>query len=264
MVREEGLEPSRPCEHRHLKPACLPIPPLAPSEDWTCYRGCTVPHMVFRRIEEGLEAIVEGMFGRVFRSELQPVEIARGLIRHFDTHKAIDATGQLVGPNHFVVGLNPGDFDRLSAMAETIARDAASRVRASARAEGAGFVGPVAVDLNEDASVRLGRLSINSTFDESAHPTVASSWLELPDGNRIDLPPRPVTLGRLPESDIVLDDPNCSRRHAELQPEGDSYTLVDLGSTNGSSVNGALVTRQVLLDGDTLAFGVIVATFRQA
>ncbi len=220
--------------------------------------------MVFRRIENGLEAIVEGTFGRVFRSELQPVEISRGLIRHFQGHKSIDAGGRLVGPNHFTVELNPTDYQRLMPMAGTVSRDCAARVRNVAREGGVAFVGAVTIDLEADPGVRLGGLHIRSSFDEHAAGTVTAAWLELPDGTRIELPPRIVTLGRQPESDIVLEDPNCSRRHAELRPEGDSYVLVDLGSTNGSSVNGSQVTTQSLLDGDALTFGVIVATFRQA
>ncbi len=218
--------------------------------------------MVFQRIESRLEALVEGMFGRVFRSELQPVEISRALIRYFDTNKTIDAGGRLVGPNSYQVRINPNDFERLSSMMSTLIRDSARRLRSAARDQGAGFVGAVRIDIEPDDGVRVGRALATGVFDEAAEGTVASAWLELPDGTRLHLAPRRMTFGRLPDSDVVLDDPNCSRHHAELHPDGDSFTLVDLGSTNGSKVNGVPVSRQLLVDGDTLTFGVVVATFR--
>lgn len=220
--------------------------------------------MVFRRIEDSLESAVEGTIGRIFRSELQPVEIVRRLIRAYDAAKVIDANGRLLGPNDFEVRLNPTDHERLSTMEQALARDCASRLRTHAREQGGAFIGAVTLHLLEDPSVRLGGCEVTGRFDESAGGTLASAWLELTDGTRIDLAPTVVRLGRIPESDIVLDDPNCSRRHAELHPDGDTFTLVDLGSTNGSRVNGSPVSRRMLVDGDELTFGVISATYRQA
>jgi pSer/pThr/pTyr-binding forkhead associated (FHA) protein len=77
----------------------------------------------------------------------------------------------------------------------------------------------------------------------------------LPTGERVVLGEFVVTVGRMPESTIVLADPNVSRNHAEVRPQGDGYVVVDLGSTNGTRVNGVRVSEQALRDGDEIMFG---------
>jgi pSer/pThr/pTyr-binding forkhead associated (FHA) protein len=77
----------------------------------------------------------------------------------------------------------------------------------------------------------------------------------LPTGERFTLAEHPITIGRRPESNIVLADPNVSRNHAEIRPQGESFMLTDLGSTNGSKVNGVRVEQRLLVDGDELTFG---------
>jgi pSer/pThr/pTyr-binding forkhead associated (FHA) protein len=77
----------------------------------------------------------------------------------------------------------------------------------------------------------------------------------LPSGDRFTLTETTITIGRHPESNMVLADPNVSRNHAEIRPQGDRYVVVDLGSTNGTRVNGVRVDTQILEDGDELTFG---------
>jgi len=77
----------------------------------------------------------------------------------------------------------------------------------------------------------------------------------LPSGERFSLTETVITIGRHPESNMVLADPNVSRNHAEIRPQGDRFVVVDLGSTNGSRVNGVRVDTQVLEDGDEITFG---------
>ena len=64
-----------------------------------------------------------------------------------------------------------------------------------------------------------------------------------------------------PESTIVLADPNVSRNHAEIRPHGNGWVVVDLGSTNGSRVNGTRVSTHDLHEGDEIAFGNTVLRF---
>jgi pSer/pThr/pTyr-binding forkhead associated (FHA) protein len=79
--------------------------------------------------------------------------------------------------------------------------------------------------------------------------------LQLPSGERVTVGHRVVTLGRLPECTVTLSDPNVSRRHAEIRP-GAELTIVDLGSTNGTKVNGLRIDgERVLVDGDIISLG---------
>ena len=86
----------------------------------------------------------------------------------------------------------------------------------------------------------------------------------LPDGRRVGIADEIVTIGRLPECAVVLDDPNVSRRHAQLRREGDSVLLVDLGSTNGTKVNGVVVRERRLTPGDTVTVGTTTMRFEPA
>jgi len=79
--------------------------------------------------------------------------------------------------------------------------------------------------------------------------------LQLPSGERVTVGHRVVSLGRLPECTIALNDPNVSRRHAEIRP-GSELTIIDLGSTNGTKVNGLRIDgERVLVDGDIVSLG---------
>src|SRR5207248_72932 len=113
-------------------------------------------------------------------------------------------------------------------------------VREHARDEGYHFVGPVQVDLETDAHLGQGEFLVGGEIVEGPGGAAAGS-LSLPDGRRVSIEGEPVTIGRQAECDVVLDDTNVSRRHAEVRRQGDGYVLVDLGSTNGSKVNGAQV-----------------------
>src|SRR4030081_1374117 len=79
--------------------------------------------------------------------------------------------------------------------------------------------------------------------------------LVLPTGERVVLGEHTITVGRMPESNIVLADPNVSRNHAEIRPQGIGYVVIDLDSTNGTRINGVRVKEQELADGDELSFG---------
>ena len=79
--------------------------------------------------------------------------------------------------------------------------------------------------------------------------------LVLPDGRRVLVGAEPLVIGRLPECDVVLADSNVSRRHAELRRKGDGVFVTDLGSTNGTRVNGTPVREQLLNSGDEISVG---------
>jgi hypothetical protein len=204
--------------------------------------------------ERRLERMVEGVFARAFRSGLRPIEVGRRLVREIDNNRSVDVRGRTVVPNHFTVLLAPDDLARFADIRETLVRELADAAREHARDEGYTFLGPVEVELVEDTEMRQGAFLIEPRMKESPGGAGAGS-LVLPTGERVPLSEHILTIGRLPECNIVLADPNVSRKHAEIRPRGQGFVLTDFNSTNGTRVNGIRVGEHVLQDGDEIAFG---------
>ncbi len=210
--------------------------------------------MGLKGFERRLERMVEGAFARAFRSGIRPVELGRRLVREMDDNRSVDVRGRTVVPNHFAVELSPADHEQFAEVSERLSRELAEAAREHARDEGYTFMGPVHVELTQDGRRKTGSFSITGRLREGKGGLGAGS-LVLPSEERIALDENVVTLGRRPDSTIVLNDPNVSRNHAEIRPHGTGYVLVDLGSTNGSRVNGARVAEHPLADGDEMSFG---------
>ncbi|HXH56863.1 DUF3662 and FHA domain-containing protein [Iamia sp.] len=209
--------------------------------------------MGLKGFERRLEQAVEGTFSRVFRSGLRPVEIGRRLTREMDINRSIDVRGRTVVPNHFTILLSAEDHTAFTEIADSLTRELADAAREHARDEGYSFLGPVGVEL-EPGGVRTGTCQVTARLREGRGGAGAGS-LVLPTGDRIPLGEAVITIGRRAESTIVLSDPNVSRNHAEIRPAGAGWVLVDLGSTNGSRVNGARVSIHPLEDGNEISFG---------
>jgi FHA domain-containing protein len=209
--------------------------------------------MGLKQFEQRLERLVEGVFAKTFRSGLEPVELGRRLTREMDKERIVGVNG-LVAPNHFSVTLSADDCRRFDSVAEALARELAEAVREHARDEGYSFMGPIQVELDEDPSLGKGEFLVASAMVEAPGGAAVGS-LALGDGRRVVIGEDPVGIGRLPECDIVLSDPNVSRRHAEVRRRGNDFVVVDLGSTNGTKVNGAGVRERVLVDGDDITVG---------
>ena len=210
--------------------------------------------MGLRGFERRLESMVEGVFARVFRSGLRPIELGRRLAREMDVHRSVDVRGRTVVPNAFTIALDPTDHERFAEIADSLTRELCDAAREHAHDEGYAFLGPVSVELVVDDRLRTGAFHIEGRLKEGEGGVGAGSLL-LTNGERYVLGDRVVRIGRLPECDVTLPDPNVSRHHAEIHPRGEGFVLVDLGSTNGSKVNGVRVSERELRDGDELAFG---------
>lgn len=210
--------------------------------------------MAIRGFERRLERMVEGVFARAFRSSIRPVELARRLAREMDDGRSVGVRGTPVVPNHFTVYLSSADYTEFGEVRDALRRELCDAARAHARDENYGFMGPVDVELVVDERFGTGWFEIEAKFREGPGGAGAGS-LVLPTGERFTLAEHPITIGRRPESNIVLADPNVSRNHAEIRPQGESFMLTDLGSTNGSKVNGVRVEQRLLVDGDELTFG---------
>jgi hypothetical protein len=272
MVREGGLEPPHPYGHRNLNPARLPIPPLARADRqgiaggrWIVHRepACTKRAPVrwvglgvvgTRGFERRLERVVEGTFSRLFRSGVRPVELGRRLVREMDDRRSIGVTGRTVAPNSFTFTLREQDHTELAQIHDTLVRELCEAAREHARDESYGFLGPVRVELLADPAMRTGAFTLQARLVE-AEGGAAVGTLVLPSGERLVLGEYVVTIGRLPDSTLSLADANVSRNHAEIRPRGAGYVVVDLGSTNGTKVNGAPITERALADGDVVTFG---------
>jgi len=209
--------------------------------------------MGLQGFEQRLERLVEGVFAKTFRSGLKPVEIGRRLTRDMDLHRTLGVNGPLA-PNHFTVALSPGDSEQFDSYAEVLTRELAEAARDHARAERYGFVGPVHVELHVDDSLATGQFLVTSGFQEAPGGAAVGS-LYLEDGRRVEIGEQPLVIGRMPECDVPLSDPNVSRRHAEVRRQGTGFVAVDLGSTNGTRVNGATVKERLLNNGDEITVG---------
>jgi hypothetical protein len=245
---------------------------------------------VLRNLESKIAGLVEGTFSRAFRSEVRPVEIARKLAREMEEHKSSSVSRTYV-PNEYRVFLSPRDRERFADYEDALASELAGYLLEYARRERLAMLSRPVIEFETAAELGLGEFGIQTRVVQPEHegeePAQAESEPEssgrtmvysaagrvaepleerarakqerallLLDGKRLVVGTEGVTLGRSRKCDIVLDDPNVSREHAELRPRGGSWVLTDLGSTNGSSVNGRRIdSPTVVKAGDELEIG---------
>ena len=217
------------------------------------------PIMGLQQFERRLERLVEGVFAKAFRGGLQPVELGRRLTREMDARRTVGVRGT-IAPNVFVFALAPADLERFESFADALTRELADAAREHARTEAYVFLGPVQVTLEGDASLTPGMFLVASSVQEAAGGGAVGS-LVLSDGSRVPIAEEPVTIGRMADCAVVLTDESVSRRHAEVQRRGSSIVVVDLGSTNGTKVNGAGIRERRLNDGDEITVGATTLRF---
>ena len=213
--------------------------------------------MGLQSFEHGVERMVDGVFARAFRSQIKPIELGRRLIREMDDHRSVDVRGRTVVPNAFIFYLNERDLAGFADVHDALIRELAEACVEYAADEGYGLMGPVTVELVADDRAKPGRFSVSSRMLEPK----AQGTLVLPSGDRRMLGDQTFRFGRMPENDLVISDPNVSRRHAEIRPVGPNFVVVDLGSTNGTMVNGAPVSQHTLRSGDTISIGATTIRF---
>ena len=211
--------------------------------------------MGLQSFEHGLERMVEGVFSRGSRSSIRPVELGRRLLREIDDHRSVDVKGRRIVPNAFTFTLSPRDHAAFADIEEALDAELCETVREYARSEGYHFMGTVSVALVVDDALKSGRFTVGSRMKETGGPSGVGS-LVMPSGERIALEREVVSVGRLSECTLALNDTNVSRRHCEVRPSARGYVVVDLGSTNGTKLNGLRIQGdQVLADGDIVSVG---------
>jgi Protein of unknown function (DUF3662)/Inner membrane component of T3SS, cytoplasmic domain len=232
----------------------------------------TVP--ILRDFERRLGNLVEGFFATTFRSGLQPVELAKRLLREMDEGKTV-SVHEVWAPNHFEFVLSPSDAERFEQAEGALVNELKQVVREAAAERRWGLLGPPEIVFRTDPAYGKGKFGCQASFVEgepepalapAAAPQAEASLVLLEDGKAaktFKLGARTVTIGRLPECDIVVSDPGASRRHATIALEDREYVLTDLGSTNGTLVNEEPVGVQVLSDGDRITIGTTTLEFRR-
>jgi len=258
-----------------------------------------VPGMsVLRSIEHRIESIVEGVFGRAFRTHVQPVELARKLAKEMDEAKSVSVSRVYV-PNEYTLYLCPGDREQFASYEDSLLTELSDYLSEHARREGYALLSTPAVLIEEDEDLGVGEFGIATRMvqpDRPPSPTppdvvpqpapsatriyrppateavspevaeandLARAPAVVVNGTRRELDDRVVVVGRSSECDISVDDPNVSRRHAEIRHEDGAYWIVDLDSTNGVTVNGKRVGRARLAPEDEILIGTTEVRFER-
>ncbi|MGH2767937.1 MAG: FhaA domain-containing protein [Actinomycetota bacterium] len=210
--------------------------------------------------ERRLEKAVEGFFSKTFRSRVEPAEIGRRLLREMEASRSV-SVGAVYVPNRYVVRLAPLDHQRLAGLAPTLNKEFARLLRARAKERRWQFSGALSVAFEEDPANPDGRFAVQvfheaTEGEQGKEEPPASLWLIEEGGRRpFLLETDRATIGRLSSCEIVVPDPNASRRHAEVVRRQDGWWITDLGSTNGTLVNGRLIKERRLESGDLIRIG---------
>ncbi len=246
-----------------------------------------------RTLENMLAGLVEGTFGRVFRTEVRPMELAHKLAREMDENTTVSVS-RTYAPNEYVVWLSPSDRARYEGVEDEVIDELCAYLLEHARGEDYALAARLHVAFQTDERLRLGEFGIEARLvrdgeprragrseraplpeeEESggtmifsgaervreavqrASPARRSKALLVLDGRRMLIPARGGVVGRSRQCDVVLEDSGVSRRHAELSPTADGWTVEDLGSTNGVRVNGSTVEGSRALEpGDRIEVG---------
>jgi Protein of unknown function (DUF3662)/FHA domain len=239
---------------------------------------------LLKSVENTIARLVEGSFGRAFRSEVRPMELARKLAREMDAHRTVSVS-RVYAPNEYLVWLSPEDRARYEGVEAEVIDELCGYLLEHARREDLILAGGPRVSFNTDERLTLGEFGIQaqlvrpdgqSAAEEASGQTMIYSTsarvrgpveavqaaprapraLMVVDGRRLIVPPAGATVGRSRDCDVVLEDSGISRHHAELRPTVDGWEIEDLGSTNGVQVNGRPIRgAHPVRDGDRLEFG---------
>jgi FHA domain-containing protein len=238
---------------------------------------------VLRNFESRLERGIEGFFTKAFRSGLQPIELAKRILREMEAQKTVSVKEVWV-PNRYVLHISPEDRERFENMENALRQELENVVVEGAREKGYGLVARPEVLFETEDGMKRGDLRIRAELAEETGPPPAGAQPApaaapdrgqgpgAPDGGArlVDGQGKEWTLdrdaqviGRLAGSEIEIQDTGASRRHAEIRRKGEDFVIVDLGSTNGTLVNDSPVAEYTLEDGDRITIGRTVLEFRR-
>lgn len=202
---------------------------------------------------------MNGAFAKTFRSGIQPVEIASALRREADTKAAVVSRDRIITPSDYLVRLSPDDHERMLTLGHALNDELFALLSQHARTQGYSFAGVLRISLEADERVSTGTVQISSSSVESS-----VSWqgvIEI-DGRHHTLSRARTVIGRGSDADLAISDAGSSRRHAEVLWDGERAMLRDLGSTNGTKINGEKVREAALSPGTVFTIGRTELTFR--
>ena len=226
---------------------------------------------LLERFEDSLDRLVNGAFARAFTSEVQPVEIAAALQRELDDRASVLDRERTVVPNVFTVELSPHDYARLAVFRDALTTELAELVVSYASDQRYALLGSVTVTLAEDDELDTGifrvrseaRAEVRSMAGAGASTAVAGHPHLLVGGTAYPLVRAATSLGRGSDVDIRVEDPGVSRRHCEIVL-GAPAIVRDLGSTNGTWIDGERIEERELEDGSQVQIGKTILTYRSA
>ncbi len=244
---------------------------------------------VLQRFEKRLEGLVEGAFAKVFKGVVHPVEILNAMQREAEAHKAILAGGRTLVPNRYVIDLSPYDHSRLAPYAAALAQELAQSQAEFIGEQAWTVYGDVIVEIERGDGLDTGMFRVTAEVFTGAEPgggydapPPAYPAYEQPggygppaggggqrnvrlvsaDGRTYPLAIGSTVIGRGDQANLRLPDVGISRRHARLDFDGGQVVLTDLGSTNGTMVNGQRISAVALNPGDMIQIGTTTLTFR--
>lgn len=214
---------------------------------------------ILDNFERGLERAVNGAFARTFKSGLQPIEITAALRKELDSRAAVVARDRILAPNRFTVRLSPADHTRMTALGSRLTSELTSLTQQHANSQGYQFAGPVRIELQQDGTLADGLLQVSSGTVQGD-----VSWQAVVDvdGTRYPLKRGKVVIGRGSDADITLADSGTSRRHVEIVWDGSRAQVTDLGSTNGTTLNGSRISQAPLPPDSVVQIGRTRIVFR--
>ncbi len=214
---------------------------------------------ILDNFEKGLERVVNGAFAKTFKSGLQPLEVTAALRRELDTKAAVVSRDRILVPNDFVVRLSAGDYQRMTDLGPALIDEFTQLVQQHAAAQHYAFAGGISIRLERDASLTEGLVRIDSV---NVKGEVA--WTPVLDigGKRHPITKARTIIGRGSDADITIDDTGTSRKHVEILWDGKRGQVNDLGSTNGSKLNGVPVTKAPLPPDSVIEIGRTRIVFR--
>jgi hypothetical protein len=214
---------------------------------------------ILDNFEKGLERVVNGAFAKTFKSGLQPLEVTAALRRELDTKAAVVSRDRILVPNDFVVRLATGDYQRMTDLGPALIDEFTQLVQRHAAAQHYAFAGGISIRLQQDASLSEGVVRIDSV---NVKGEVA--WTPVLDigGKRYPITKARTVIGRGSDADITVDDTGTSRQHVEILWDGKRGQVNDLGSTNGSNLNGIPVTKAPLPPDSIIEIGRTSIVFR--
>jgi hypothetical protein len=214
---------------------------------------------ILDNFEKGLERVVNGAFAKTFKSGLQPLEVTAALRRELDTKAAVVSRDRILVPNDFVVRLAPGDFARMTDLGPALIDEFTQLVQRHAAAQHYAFAGGISIRLQNDPALSEGVVRIDSV---NVKGEVAWTPVLDIDGKRYPITKSRTIIGRGSDADITIDDTGTSRQHVEILWDGKRGQVSDLGSTNGSKLNGAPVTKAPLPPDSIIEIGRTRIVFR--